>query len=827
MKGEINVCIVPLRTEGGACRTVAFFLAGRGFACSTAGPEDVSLHDVMRADTLLLILSHKTPLPPQLLNVVDAASSRGKNVAVVSTDSADLDPALAYYVTQNNVLSIDSLHRLPDVLLGDEPAPLRRRLDAALWTARACGAAAAAMLVRTGMHFTARTAPFFAVAGFQLLTEGAAYRGLFRAIPKPWGSAAGENRYFRTAPYGESSEDRAAYTRADGAHETALRWLLDAREHLLYLTGTSGCGKTSMLNAYIVPHLRECGRNVVRVPAWEAAARCSIAGERRTVFIIDHFEEFLISAPPRAKATFRRTLEAVRGSDAVLLVVMRDDYIGMLQELELPALAQRQNWLQIGRFTHEASVRFLKDSRLPLNDGEIERLVESAAEMDEIKGLVRPITLNLVGYVLTRGGQRGSDAVSLIRAHIARAIRSAGRPSQVIPVARQLLTTHATKRSATVERIATRTALPADDVRAILDRFGSEGMVRTAEGPGGLFEFSHDFIASEVARDIDAPNRRVREYGGLAAMLLALCIGVAAFLTYCPRCPTTYVVPTPDAEPWGIATDSRGDVWFTEAVGNKIGLLHAGRISEYPIAGKHAIPHYIVAGPDGSAWFTENGPETSRIGHVLPNGRIVEYALSIPRSMPEGLFRAHDGTLWFTEQRTARFGSITPSGRVREFALPPKSYPNGIAIAADGTLWIADSHRDLIWHASHDGTLLGAYHTPSANSTPRDIAPGPDGTLWFVENQANKIGRISPSGHITEYRLQTGIAHPRGIVFADGAFWFTSDDRVNRMALRGRTTTIYTSTSHGTMPTMIASRRDGSLWFTETDANAIVHIITR
>ena len=40
---------------------------------------------------------------------------------------------------------------------------------------------------------------------------------------------------------------------------------------------------------------------------------------------------------------------------------------------------------------------------------------------------------------------------------------------------------------------------------------------------------------------------------------------------------------------------------------------------------------------------------------------------------------------------------------------------------------------------------------PTAGSRPFGITTGPDGNLWFTEYGGDKIGRITPSGTITEF----------------------------------------------------------------------------
>jgi virginiamycin B lyase len=64
---------------------------------------------------------------------------------------------------------------------------------------------------------------------------------------------------------------------------------------------------------------------------------------------------------------------------------------------------------------------------------------------------------------------------------------------------------------------------------------------------------------------------------------------------------------------------------------------------------------------------------------------------------------------------------------------------------------------------------------PIASSGPTGIAAGPvDGTLWFTERTANKIGRITAAGVITEYAIPTANSEPYAITAGtDGTIWFT------------------------------------------------------
>jgi len=67
---------------------------------------------------------------------------------------------------------------------------------------------------------------------------------------------------------------------------------------------------------------------------------------------------------------------------------------------------------------------------------------------------------------------------------------------------------------------------------------------------------------------------------------------------------------------------------------------------------------------------------------------------------------------------------------------------------------------------------------------PVHFALGPDGALWFAENTANKIGRITTGGVITEFLVPTAASAPFDITSGpDGSLWFTerAGNRIGRI----------------------------------------------
>jgi virginiamycin B lyase len=142
--------------------------------------------------------------------------------------------------------------------------------------------------------------------------------------------------------------------------------------------------------------------------------------------------------------------------------------------------------------------------------------------------------------------------------------------------------------------------------------------------------------------------------------------------------------------------------------------------------------------------------------------------------------------------------------------------PFGITAGPDGALWFTEAGANKIGRITTTGRIT-EYPVPTADARPSQITTGPDGALWFTESYANKIGRITTTGTVTEYPVPTAGAYPTGIAAGpDGALWFTE---INV----GKVGRIYPSGAITEFPTgralLITAGPDGALWFTEGGVN--------
>jgi len=284
---------------------------------------------------------------------------------------------------------------------------------------------------------------------------------------------------------------------------------------------------------------------------------------------------------------------------------------------------------------------------------------------------------------------------------------------------------------------------------------------------------------------------------------------------------------------------------------------YGDRITEYPIPPggdefRLIQPEGIASGPDGALWFTEDGGH--RIGRITTAGAVTEYRKSAPGAIALGPDRA----MWISGLRVGKIVRITTAGAISESQRlsDPVEGAAGIAAGPDGALWFTEPLAGVIGRMTTDGVVakyyLEAISNEQAHGNPSGIVTGPDGALWFNDTASGAIGRITTAGAITRYALPThpanmggtsgwgvpieAAAGPNIAVGPDGALWFTESgaDRIGRITTAGAITEFSVRPPPPTLdnpipvsgPQGIAAGRDGALWFTQSGADKIGRITT-
>jgi hypothetical protein len=346
-------------------------------------------------------------------------------------------------------------------------------------------------------------------------------------VPKPG--------YFRLQPYGASDHD--AFKRLDGADCGVLSWLRSPKSSLLYLSGASGVGKSSLLSAGVLPERRAAGWTVVetrifsdpikrlriallgtkglfgRKPAdtlsLAALMRSAAEATARThaaplLLVIDQFEEFLMWHDEVACAAFASLLSDLATSpiDGLkLLLVFRSDYRALVFKLGLPPLSSGENWFEISPYNRSEAASMLHGGGYELSPYALNGLFRGLDRIEDAPGLYRPITLNMIGLVLeTMGGTLHGDASKLIQSYLTDSLTASASRDFVKPVLAEMITEAGTKEPLTEAEVVDKTHLELWQVRATLADLARRGLVRRLEGAEAIWEIAHDFLARTIGQ---------------------------------------------------------------------------------------------------------------------------------------------------------------------------------------------------------------------------------------------------------------------------------------------------------------------------------------
>ncbi len=368
-----------------------------------------------------------------------------------------------------------------------------------------------------------------------------------------------ETGYFTLRP----RDNEETFERADNAHREILRWIQNSCEPVLYLTGASGTGKSSLLSAWVIPRLTRENYVVLQLRGYEdVLARLkeellepgavwakppgkiddlrsllNRAGdhlaERRLLIVIDQFEEFLILTDQERQQAFQKFLSGSPTEGVTILLVYRPEYEGLIQDQPWPKMQLDTNRKVISPFTENAAQEFLRKSGLTVNADLMRAVLREAAEIEQTTGIIRPVTINMCGLVLSRfsSGLPRKFRGGLIRGFLKESLSLPEVRDPAEKLIPQLITDNVTKHPRRIDDLVTATGLPLPAVRACLRRLGESdrAILRPLDQPQETWEISHDFLVplldAIVARRTVSLWRRLRPWLPWAA---AAVLGIAA-----------------------------------------------------------------------------------------------------------------------------------------------------------------------------------------------------------------------------------------------------------------------------------------------------------
>ncbi|MFZ4756328.1 MAG: virginiamycin B lyase family protein [Miltoncostaeaceae bacterium] len=266
----------------------------------------------------------------------------------------------------------------------------------------------------------------------------------------------------------------------------------------------------------------------------------------------------------------------------------------------------------------------------------------------------------------------------------------------------------------------------------------------------------------------------------------------------------------------------------------------SGQVTAYsPGSAADPAPMGMAAGPDGNMWFTQ---PSGAIARMTTAGDVTEFSAGLSAgSTPEGIAPGPDGNMWVAlnadnAPSKAGIARVTMDGAITEFrtGVTAGSMPYSIAAGPDGNMWFTETGPggNAIGRITPSGTVT-EFQLPTPGENPRIITAGPDGNLWFTLYGSSEIGRITPAGVITEFALNCGtctgitLGSPYGITTGvDGNLWFTmiGSNDLGLITPDGSQAYEDTGLTTGIGTTEIVSAPDGTMWFVAPTIDTILRV---
>lgn len=214
-------------------------------------------------------------------------------------------------------------------------------------------------------------------------------------------------------------------------------------------------------------------------------------------------------------------------------------------------------------------------------------------------------------------------------------------------------------------------------------------------------------------------------------------------------------IPTNSSFPMRIIVDPQNRIWFTEFLGNKIGVYDqsSDHLEEYSVPSNYSGPADLAFDSRSTLWFTE--AYNHSIANFSPeNKSFVEYHFEAELLSPVGISTDHEGRVWVADHGGNWIAEFDPdSGQLIRYPThtPPEniypfSIPNGLLIDRQGRVWFSEHLGNSIAFYDPVRNRMTEFAIPTGPiTTPLWIALSPNGELWFAEYDANKIGVVHPT----------------------------------------------------------------------------------
>jgi virginiamycin B lyase len=155
-------------------------------------------------------------------------------------------------------------------------------------------------------------------------------------------------------------------------------------------------------------------------------------------------------------------------------------------------------------------------------------------------------------------------------------------------------------------------------------------------------------------------------------------------------------------EPYGLAIDKKGTIWFTELFGGKVGKIDpkSGEMTEYSTPDPTAGPRRLALDSKGNLWFTECF--SGKIARLDPSTmKFDEYDLGVAGGgFPYSIRIDKADQVWFTMNSNNSIGKLDPKSKKITYSLFPIPETNtidpGFDLTAETTTLVYGTHRPAV-----------------------------------------------------------------------------------------------------------------------------------
>ncbi len=225
------------------------------------------------------------------------------------------------------------------------------------------------------------------------------------------------------------------------------------------------------------------------------------------------------------------------------------------------------------------------------------------------------------------------------------------------------------------------------------------------------------------------------------------------------------------SSPWGMATDSSGDVWIADSGNNRVEEFSAEGSymrkfgTNGPEPGQFKYPEGIAVEPSGTVVVSDSNDD--RIEEFTQEGTFIRTfgtagAEAGEIQDPEGIGVNSEGDIFVADRDNHRIDEFTEEGEYlrsigAEAGEGQLEEPSDVAVAPDGDLLVSDVGTDRIEEFTQAGAYIRKFgdHGDGAGQleSPWRLAIGPDEDVWVVNTEDHRVEVFSLAG---EYLFQFG-----------------------------------------------------------------------